>query len=257
MDEKLLNDFIKYFENDYYRFENFCEVFLRWLGFDDIIVTSKSGDNGIDLRCTKKEIDKIDINNVGYIVQAKCYSLSNKVFAPEIRNFKGTKESLGMRRIFITTSEYTEPAKEEANDPNQPVTLIDGKMIIDYCKSQGDLIFNVKYAFDKTKMDDLFKSDSNASSDHELIKRITKNDVRARILRIPPAYKKELNNKKNYKLSINGEEPKLFNISSDGKYFGGVTAYYKSFIQDNEFNEAHSRWIIDPEKEIIYVNIEN
>ena len=60
MDNKLLSDFISYFEKDKYKFESFCKIFLTWLGFDDVIVTQKSGDKGIDLRCTKKEIDKLD-----------------------------------------------------------------------------------------------------------------------------------------------------------------------------------------------------
>ena len=55
MDTKLLSDFIRYFDDDKYKFESFCKIFLTWLGFDDVVVTPKSGDKGIDLRCTKRE----------------------------------------------------------------------------------------------------------------------------------------------------------------------------------------------------------
>lgn len=118
MDNKLLNDFISYFEKDKYKFDNFCKIFLTWLGFDDVIVIQKSGDKWIDLRCTKKEIDKLDTTEIEYIVQARCYKQGNNVSEPEIRNFKGTRETLGKRKLFITTSDYTSSAKEEAADPN-------------------------------------------------------------------------------------------------------------------------------------------
>ncbi|MBQ3475607.1 MAG: restriction endonuclease [Bacilli bacterium] len=259
MDNKLLNDFISYFEKDKYKFENFCKIFLTWLGFDDVIVTQKSGDKGIDLRCTKKEIDKLDTTEIEYIVQAKCYKHGNNVSGPEIRNFKGTRETLGKRRLFITTSDYTSSAKEEASDPNQPVTLINGEKIIDYCKSLGDQVFDIHFSCNKQKLDDLFVESANDNTvDNkidEVIKRITKNDVRARILRIPSEYKNDLKGKKKYKLIINGNLKEYFNISSDERYFGGITKYYKTFIQDKDFVDAQSLWKFDKQNEIIYVEI--
>lgn len=263
MEKKLLEDFIDYFRNDKYKFEQFCKVFLTWLGFDDVVVTPSSRDKGIDLRCTKKEIDGIDAEDIEYIVQAKCYKIGNNVSGPEMRNFKGTRETLGKRRIFITTSDYTKDAIDESKDPNQPVTLISGQNIMDYCKSLGDKVFDVQYTYNQAKLDDLFVADrvkeqaeSKDGISDELIKRITKNDVRARILRIPGEYKKYLSERTNYKLVINGGEEAFYNINNDGTYFGGVTKYYKSFIQDNDFNEARSIWRINLDKEIIYVEIQ-
>lgn len=259
MDNKLLSDFISYFENDKYKFESFCKIFLTWLGFDDVIVTQKSGDKGIDLRCTKKEIDKLDTTEIEYIVQAKCYKQGNNVSGPEIRNFKGTRETLGKRRLFITTSDFTSSAKDEASDPNQPVTLINGEKIIEYCKSLGDQVFDIQFSCNKEKLDDLFVEEDNKkhidNKLDEVIKRITKNDVRARILRIPSEYKNELSGKKKYKLIINGNSEEYFNISADERYFGGVTKYYKTFIQDNDFVDAQSLWKFDKQNEIIYVEI--
>ena len=260
MKNDILIDFIKYFDNDKYKFETFCKIFLTWLGFDDVVVTPKSGDKGIDLRCTKKEIDKLETKDIEYIVQAKCYKKGNNVSGPEMRNFKGTKENLGKRRIFITTSDFTKDAKEEAEDPNQPVTLINGNMIVEYCMSLGDQVFDVHYTCNKNKLDDLFQSKADKDShvhkqQSEIMKRITKNDVRARILRIPTEYKKILEGKKKYPLSINGEKPSDYNISSDGRYFGGVTSFYKSFIQDKDFIDAQSIWIFDKDNEIINIEI--
>lgn len=38
-DRELREQFIKYFDDDKYKFENFCKIFLKWLDFDDIQVT--------------------------------------------------------------------------------------------------------------------------------------------------------------------------------------------------------------------------
>ena len=262
MDNKLLEDFISYFNDDKYKFESFCKIFLTWLNFDDVVVTPKRGDKGVDLRCTKKEIDKLETKDIEYIVQAKCYKQEHKVTGPEMRNFKGTSAELGKRRIFITTSDFNNGAKEEANDPNQPVTLINGEQIIEYCKSLGDQIFDIQYSCNKRKLDDLFEADSIKAKDKShidesttLIKRITKNDVRARILRIPSEYKKLLLGKRKYKLIINGNAPEYYNISIDNCYFGGVTKYYKNFIKDIDFVEAKSLWNFDKKNEFIYVQI--
>ena len=132
-------------------------------------------------------------------------------------------------------------------------------MIVEYCKSLGDQVFDVQYTCNKKKLDDLFLT--NIDNKHEInkleetIKRITKNDVRARILRIPTEYKEILDGKKKYALSINGEIPSDYNISADGRYFGGVTSFYKSFIQDKDFVEAQSLWKFDKQNEVIYVEI--
>ena len=33
-DKELREEFIKYFDDDKYKFENFCKIFLKWLDFD-------------------------------------------------------------------------------------------------------------------------------------------------------------------------------------------------------------------------------
>lgn len=252
--KELQEQFIKYFEYDKYKFENFCKIFLKWLDFDDIQVTQRSGDGGIDLKCNKKEIEQLGLNTIEYIVQAKCYKLTHKVGPSDIRNFKGARADMSVRRIFITTSDYTKGAISSAQDPNLPITLINGEKLIEFCKSYADMMFDVCYYFNSQKLDDLFKQEENTDL-KTIERRITKNDVRARILRIPSEYKEMLKDKKFFKLSINGTDYKKYNISSDKAYFGGVTKFYSDFISNIDFQEAHSIWIYDEQKKAFNVTI--
>lgn len=257
-DKELREEFIKYFDDDKYKFENFCKIFLKWLDFDDIQVTQRRGDGGIDLKCNKKEIEQLNLNTIEYAVQAKCYAINNKVGPRDIRDFRGSKTDMSVRKIFITTSDYTKGATEEADDTNQPVTLINGSQLIDFCKSHGDMMFDVKYYFNVNKLNDLFLDDENdINRDNIKIieRRITKNDVRARILRIPSEYKNLIQSKSKYKISINGDVYKDYNISSDKSYFGGVTKYYRDFISNVDFEEGQSIWTYDEKNDAFNVII--
>jgi len=259
LNNKELNEkFIRYFDEDKYKFENFCKIFLKWLDFDDIQVTNRVGDGGIDLRCSKREIEQMNLNIINYVVQAKCYSLSHKVTPSDIRDFRGTRTDMSVRKIFITTSDYTRGAIEEAEDGNQPIILINGEKLIEFCKSYNDTMFDVKYYFNKQKLDDLFRRDDEEfinNQENRIEKRITRNDVRARILRIPSEYKNIIANSSSYKLAVNGDSPKKYNISSDKVYFGGVTELYRDFISNADFQEGHSVWWYDSENKVFHVSI--
>ena len=157
---------------------------------------------------------------------------------------------MSVRKIFITTSDYTKGATEEADDINQPVTLINGSQLIDFCKSHGDMMFDVKYYFNVNKLNDLFLDDENdINKDNIKIieRRITKNDVRARILRIPSEYKNLIQSKSKYKISINGDVYKDYNISSDKSY--------RDFISNVDFEEGQSIWTYDEKNDAFNVII--
>lgn len=254
--KKLLKDFVNYFQTGY-QFEKFTKILLIKLGFDDVKVTKKSGDKGIDLVCIKEEIDGMDINPSRYIVQAKRYSENNKVSAKEIREFKGTSSS--DKRIFITTSSFTKFAEEEAKDLTNSVILINGEMLISYCVNLDNFVFDLVPTFSKQRMDDLFANNNDEDKIEKLDqieKSITKNDVRARILRIPTEIYERIKNKNNYQVKINGED-KILNISRDGRYFGGVTKYYKElgFLANENFIQAKSIWEHDFENRTLIITI--
>lgn len=261
--EKLLKEFIEYF-SDGYMFEEFCKFLLQDLGFDDVKVTKRSGDNGIDLECIKEEIDVLDINPTEYVVQAKKYSLSNKVGSGDMRNFKGTIDK--RRKIFITTSTFTTSAIQEANDTSLPVILVDGYKIIEfYIKKRGEM-FEFSPVFSKSKMDDIFikrNKEPTIKNDEKTIitnintiqKKIQKNDIRARILPIPSEIFNKIKENDSYKVRIN-EEDNILNINKQRKYFGGITKYYKNlgYIANENFIYTIADWYFDEVKKIIFVN---
>ena len=100
-------------------FEDFCAHLLRHIGFEDVKVTGKAGDQGID--------------GEGYLIvnrfvrtkvmfQCKRYtktSIPNK----EIRDFRGAIQGRAERGIFFTTSTFTKQARGEAAREN--VTAIE------------------------------------------------------------------------------------------------------------------------------------
>jgi len=252
---KLKEQFVNYFETGY-QFEEFTKIFLQKIGFDDVKVTKKSGDKGIDLTCIKEEIDCLNLNTAEYIVQAKKYAITNKVGSKDIKEFKGVTSSA--RKIFITTSSFTADALLESKDKTNPVMLIDGDMIVEYCSLLTDFVFDLIPEFSKQRMDDLFNfTHSNTIPIGTIEKIITKNDVRARILRIPNEIAKVLEGYKNYSVVINKEKEYHLNISSDRKYFGGITKYYKElgFISNDNFSQAISEWRFEPENKKIYIDI--
>lgn len=250
----LLDSFFNYFDNGY-KFEKFCKIFLGWLNFDEIRVTRRSCDFGIDLTCVKNEIADLNLNTIKYIVQAKCYNRNKKVSASEIRAFKGTTTDSSTRRIYITTSDYTSGAIFEASDSNTPVTLINGDKLISYFMSLHDRVFDVSYHFNRERLDDLFNQIDGNEDLNVIEGRITKNDVRARILRFPSEYRELFSNVDKFKLVINGTPAKFYNISSDKTYFGGVTCFYRDFISNLDFQEATSIWKYNEDENIIYVDI--
>ncbi len=260
--ESLLTNFIDYFV-DSYQFEKFCKVLLDWLDFDDIKVTKRSGDFGIDLTCNRRELADLNINTIHYIVQAKKYSLSHKVGPNEIREFKGTTADISTRRIFITTSDYTKSAKEEAKDVNHPVLLINGKQIIEYCCNLGDQVFDTKYYFNASKLDDLFyeetiSTEPETNNLNQIERKITKNDVRARILRFPSEYKLLFEQVNQFDLIINHQPVKSYHLNKDKTYFAGVTQLYREcgFTANLDFSGARSTWLYDPENAVIFVDID-
>jgi restriction system protein len=103
-------------------FERLCQRFLRELGFQNVEITQRSYDGGID---------GIGIIKIGTVIsfhcvfQAKRYK--NSVSSEVIRDFRGAMIGRGDRGVVITTGTFTRDAKKEAiRDGAPPIDLIDG-----------------------------------------------------------------------------------------------------------------------------------
>jgi restriction system protein len=109
-----------------YDFENLVSQLLLALGFEEVEVTSRSNDGGIDVRGT---LVVGDVIRTRLAVQVKRWK--NNVQAPVIQQVRG---SLGTHEqgLIITTSDFSKGAREEATRANAtPVGLMDGEQLVD------------------------------------------------------------------------------------------------------------------------------
>lgn len=86
---------------------------------------------------------------------------------------------------------------------------------------------------------------------------ITKNDVRARILRIPNEIFEKISKEDSYDVVIDGCEKRL-NMIKEIKSFAGITEFYRNHNYiDSEQANRNSYWRIDINNKKIYVELED
>ncbi|MBQ7760155.1 MAG: restriction endonuclease [Acidaminococcaceae bacterium] len=238
--ESFVEKFYEYFGTGY-DFEEFLKIYLEKIGLDEVHVTQRSRDGGIDLKAIRNGIGGFsDSDIVEYYVQAKRYSPNSTIPVSKIRELKGTIP-FGHKGVFITTAKFSVDAvKEAANDISKPVILIDGKSLILSCIDY-EIGFTFSPVFSKKTMDKLMAKTNginNAVVDNDIgetsvvtvDKIISINDIRARILRLPRMIAKfiPLDQQKAI-VCFNGLPAKELNLDRTRTYFGGVSEFYKKF----------------------------
>lgn len=268
---ELQQKFYEYFETGY-AFEEFLKEYLLKMGLDEVEITQRSRDGGIDLKAVRKGVgDFSDIDITHYYVQAKRYSLSNKINVSKIRELKGTIP-FGYKGMMITTSDFTSDAiSESGNDPSKPVVIISGKALVMSC-IDNEIGFSFKPIFSKRQMD-LFLNHSNKHdninssnlnliliSDNTVEKTITANDIRARIVSIPSSIMKQFSdNQISVKVKVNEEKEYKFNINKGRNYFGSVTAFlrdYNMLSDEGVITPKPCKWFYNSEKAVVNLYIE-
>ena len=159
---KFQEELYSYFETGY-SFEEFLKEYLIEMGLDEVQITQRSRDGGIDLMAIRKGVgDFSEIDTTHYYIQAKRYALNNKISVSKIRELKGTIP-FGYKGMFITTSTFTNEAQIEAvNDPSKPVVTIDGKALVMSCIDH-QIGFLYKPIFSKKQLDNFLKRDTNVN----------------------------------------------------------------------------------------------
>lgn len=106
-----------------YSFEKLSQRLLRECGFEDVHVTKKSGDGGID------GTGRLKINGIfSFNIAFQCKRYQGTVGAPEIRDFRGSLTTDIEKGVFITTGTFSKAAIDEASNPGkQQIDLIDGE----------------------------------------------------------------------------------------------------------------------------------
>jgi len=107
-------------------FEKLCQRFLREAGFQQVEVTGRSGDGGIDGRGLLQVNPLMSIH-----VLFQCKRYKGSVGSDAIRNFRGAMTGRTDKGIFITTGNFTADAQREAlREGAPPIELVDAEKLM-------------------------------------------------------------------------------------------------------------------------------
>ncbi len=108
-------------------FERICQRLLRESGFEQVKVTGKTGDGGIDGHGI------LQVNPfVSFNILFQCKRYQGTVSASQIRDFRGAMMGRADKGLIITTGSFSLDAKKEARrDGVPPIEIIDGEKLIE------------------------------------------------------------------------------------------------------------------------------
>ena len=114
-------------EMDPTAFEQLCQRMLRESGFEQVEVTGRSGDGGID------GIGVVRIGGfLSFKVLFQCKRYKGSIGAGVVRDFRGAMIGRTDKGLIVTTGNFTTAAKREATRDGAPeIDLIDGEQLID------------------------------------------------------------------------------------------------------------------------------
>lgn len=113
-------------------FENVLAKVLKVLGIEEIKVTGRTADGGVDVE------GAMPFLNLRVAVQAKRYTPQSTVGIDPVQRLIGSVISGGYTRgIFITTSNFTAGARETAERPDSRIVLVDGEKLVDIMMERG------------------------------------------------------------------------------------------------------------------------
>lgn len=108
-------------------FERLCQRLLREAGFQQVTVTGRTGDKGIDGHGI------LEVNPfVTFKVLFQCKRYKGSVGAPDVRDFGRAMQGRADKGIILTTGTFTLEARREARrDGALPIELVDGDKLVD------------------------------------------------------------------------------------------------------------------------------
>lgn len=111
-------------------FERLCQRLLREAGFEEVVVTGRPGDGGIDGR------GLIRLSGlISFSVVFQCKRYSGSVGPGAVQTFQGAVQGQADRGMFLTTGTFTSSARQAATRPGAvPIDLIDGELLLDKLK---------------------------------------------------------------------------------------------------------------------------
>jgi restriction system protein len=121
-------------------FERFCQRLLRESGFEEVTVTGRAGDGGIDgIGILKANV------LVSFKVLFQCKRYKDTVGPGQVRDFRGAMMGRADKGIILTTGSFTSDAKREAvRDGVPPIELVDGEKLVDMLETLNLGLIEVK-----------------------------------------------------------------------------------------------------------------
>jgi restriction system protein len=114
-------------------FEHAVGKMLTWYGYRNVARTGGAGDLAADLTCTAPDGRKT-------VVQCKRYTPGNSVNSPTIQSFIGmvTVHHRAQLGLFVTTSSYTRPALDLAQQHHSYIQLVSGDQLVAMMQRYAD-----------------------------------------------------------------------------------------------------------------------
>jgi restriction system protein len=108
-------------------FERLCQRLLREAGFEQVSVTGRSGDGGID------GIGVLELNAfVSFKVLFQCKRYKESVGPSVVRDFRGAMAGRADKGLILTTGTFSAESRREAvRDGAAPIELVDGDKLVD------------------------------------------------------------------------------------------------------------------------------
>ena len=135
-------------------FERLCQRLLRESGFQQVTVTGKSGDGGIDGNGV------VEVNPfVSFRVLFQCKRYQGTVVPAHVRDFRGAMAGRADKGIILTTGGFTSEARKEAvRDGVPPIELVDGEKLVTMFETlELGLTPRTAFAIDDAFFDDFRK----------------------------------------------------------------------------------------------------
>lgn len=135
-------------------FERLCQRLLRESGFQQVTVTGRSRDGGIDGNGV------LEVNPfVSFRVLFQCKRYNGSVVPAQVRDFRGAMAGRADKGIILTTGTFTLEARKEAvRDGVPPIELVDGEKLVDmFEKLELGLVPRTAYVIDDAFFDDFRK----------------------------------------------------------------------------------------------------
>lgn len=132
-------------------FERLCQRLLRESGFEQVIVTGRSNDGGIDGHGV------LSLNAfVSFRVLFQCKRYSGSVTPAQIRDFRGAMQGRADKGIILTTGNFTAEARREASrDGAPPIEIVDGDKLVElFAKLELGLRAITTYEVEEAFFDD-------------------------------------------------------------------------------------------------------